>query len=99
MGLLCSNAIYGSTFNEKLKKELLKSFNDSPGNIKGQKLRFIIFDSGFKEGIDLFDFKLSSYFITKNNSLIDTNNRSCNKNMWSKRIGFSTLSRLAFICI
>ena len=62
MGLLCSNAIYGSTFNEKLKKELLKLFNERPGNIKGQKLRFIIFDSGFKEGIDLFDVKYVHIF-------------------------------------
>ena len=62
VGLLCSNSIYGSTFNEKLKKELLKLFNERPGNIKGQKLRFIIFDSGFKEGIDLFDVKYVHIF-------------------------------------
>ena len=62
VGLLCSNAIYGSTFNEKLKKELLKLFNERPSNINGQKLRFIIFDSGFKEGIDLFDVKYVHIF-------------------------------------
>ena len=62
VGLLCSNAIYNSNFNEKIKKELLTLFNERPGNIKGQKLRFIIFDSGFKEGIDLFDVKYVHIF-------------------------------------
>tara|TARA_B100001093_G_C26844367_1_gene1022056 strand:+ start:215 stop:3361 length:3147 start_codon:yes stop_codon:yes gene_type:complete len=61
-GLLCSNSIYGTTFNEKIKKELLQLFNERPGNIQGQKLRFIIFDSGFKEGIDLFDVKYVHIF-------------------------------------
>ena len=61
-GLLCSNSIYGSTFTEKIKKELLKLFNSRPDNINGQKLRFIIFDSGFKEGIDLFDVKYVHIF-------------------------------------
>jgi len=61
-GLLCSNSIYGSTFNEKLKKSLLNLFNSRPGNIYGNKIRFIIFDSGFKEGIDLFDVKYVHIF-------------------------------------
>ena len=61
-GLLCSNSIYNSNFNEKLKKELLKLFNSRPENINGKKLRFIIFDSGFKEGIDLFDVKYVHIF-------------------------------------
>ena len=41
-GLLCSNSIYNSNFNEKLKKELLKLFNSRPDNINGKKLRLII---------------------------------------------------------
>jgi hypothetical protein len=61
-GLLSSNAIYGSTFNEKVKKELLTLFNSRPNNIYGKKIRFIIFDSGFKEGIDLFDVKYVHIF-------------------------------------
>ena len=61
-GLLCSNSIYNSNFNEKLKKELLKLFNSRPDNINGKKIRFIIFDSGFKEGIDLFDVKYVHIF-------------------------------------
>ena len=61
-GLLCSNSIYDTTFNEKIKKELLELFNKRPSNINGQKLRFIILDSGFKEGIDLFDVKYVHIF-------------------------------------
>ena len=60
--LLCSNSIYGSTFNEKLKKTVLDTFNSRPGNINGNKIRIIVLDSGFKEGIDLFDVKYVHIF-------------------------------------
>jgi hypothetical protein len=63
-GLLCSNSIYGTTFNEKIKQELLKIFNKRPNNIQGENIRFIILDSGFKEGIDLFDVKYVHIFET-----------------------------------
>jgi hypothetical protein len=59
---LCSNATYGSNFNEKLKKEILKVYNERPTNIHGENVRFIILDSGFKEGIDLFDVKYVHIF-------------------------------------
>ena len=61
-GLLSSNTIFNTNVGEILKKNLLKLFNERPGNIHGQKLRFIIFDSGFKEGIDLFDVKYVHIF-------------------------------------
>jgi hypothetical protein len=61
-GLLCSNSIYGTTFNEKIKKNLLDTFNSRPANINGNKLRIIVLDSGFKEGIDLFDVKYVHVF-------------------------------------
>jgi hypothetical protein len=60
--LLCSNTIYDATFNEKIKKEVLKTFNERPANINGKNVRLIIFDSGFKEGIDLFDVKYVHIF-------------------------------------
>jgi len=60
--LLSSNSIYGTTFNEKIKKEVLKTFNERPVNIHGKNVRLIIFDSGFKEGIDLFDVKYVHIF-------------------------------------
>ena len=60
--LLCSNTIYDTTFNEKIKREVLKTFNERPANINGKNVRLIIFDSGFKEGIDLFDVKYVHIF-------------------------------------
>jgi hypothetical protein len=60
--LLCSNTIYDTTFNEKIKREILRTFNERPANINGKNVRLIIFDSGFKEGIDLFDVKYVHIF-------------------------------------
>jgi superfamily II DNA or RNA helicase len=60
--LLCSNSIYDATFNETIKREVLKTFNERPANINGKNVRLIIFDSGFKEGIDLFDVKYVHIF-------------------------------------
>ncbi len=61
-GILASNSLYGSKINERLKRELLNLYNSRPDNINGKKIRFIIFDSGFKEGIDLFDVKYVHIF-------------------------------------
>jgi len=44
------------------RKELLKKFNARPENIHGEKIRIIILDSGFREGIDLFDVKYVHLF-------------------------------------
>ncbi len=61
-GLLCSNSIYDKTFTEHAKKELLSIYNERPSNINGENIRFIILDSGYKEGIDLFDVKYVHIF-------------------------------------
>ena len=61
-GLLSSSPIYGMEFTQKLKKELLQTYNKRPDNVQGQLIRFIILDSGFKEGIDLFDVKYVHIF-------------------------------------
>jgi len=61
-GLLSSSAIFKSEFNQKLKKEVLSVYNNRPDNIHGENMRFIILDSGFKEGIDLFDVKYVHIF-------------------------------------
>ena len=37
-------------------------YNKRPDNIQGENMRFIILDSGFKEGIDLFDVKYVHIF-------------------------------------
>lgn len=55
--LLTSSVIYGKPFPATLKKDILSVFNERPDNIYGKKIRFIIIDSGYKEGIDLFDVK------------------------------------------
>jgi hypothetical protein len=56
-GVLSSTALYNKPFSDKLKKKLLSVYNERPENIHGENMRFIILDSGFKEGIDLFDVK------------------------------------------
>ena len=61
-GMLSSTAIFNSEFNQKFKKEILNRYNKRPDNIHGEQMRFIILDSGFKEGIDLFDVKYVHIF-------------------------------------
>ena len=61
-GLLSSSAIFGTDYTQKFKKEVLQMYNKRPENIQGADMRFIILDSGFKEGIDLFDVKYTHIF-------------------------------------
>ena len=60
--LLCSVQIYNKPFPVKLKKSIISKFNERPDNINGKNIRFIIIDSGYKEGIDLFDVKYIQIF-------------------------------------
>lgn len=60
--LLCSVQLYGKPFSVKLKKAILSKFNERPDNIYGNNIRYIIIDSGYKEGIDLFDVKYVHIF-------------------------------------
>jgi hypothetical protein len=52
--ILSSTAIYNNPFTAKGKASILKMYNVRPGNVHTEDLHFIIFDSGFKEGIYLF---------------------------------------------
>ena len=61
-GILSSTAIFNTDFNQKFKKKVLQTYNKRPDNIQGADMRFIILDSGFKEGIDLFDVKYVHIF-------------------------------------
>ncbi len=61
-GILCSSTLFGDNLTVKKRKEMLASFNKRPDNINGDNIRFIILDSGFKEGIDLFDVKYVHIF-------------------------------------
>ena len=62
VALLCSVQIYNKPFPVKLKKSILSKYNERPDNINGKNIRFIILDSGYKEGIDLFDVKYVHIF-------------------------------------
>jgi len=55
--LLSSMAIYEKPFPIKLRNKILEIFNSRPDNIYGEKIRFLLIDQGFKEGIDVFDVK------------------------------------------
>lgn len=60
--LLSSVQIYDKPFPVKLKKHIIELFNKRPDNINGKTIRFIILDSGYKEGIDIFDVKYVHIF-------------------------------------
>ena len=60
--LLSSVSVYDQPINVPLKKEILKNFNSRPDNVHGELARIIVMDSGFKEGIDLFDIKYVHIF-------------------------------------
>ena len=60
--VLSSTALWDSPFKHKLKKEVLDVYNARPDNVHGERCRFIVLDSGFKEGIDLFDVKYVHLF-------------------------------------
>ena len=67
-GLLSSTSIYDKPTNLKTAKNIVTLYNKRPDNVYGDNMRFIILDSGFKEGIDLFDVKYVHIFETPKNS-------------------------------
>jgi len=60
--VLSSTALWNTPVDARNTKEILSVFNERPSNIHGDKFRFIILDSGFKEGVDLFDVKYAHIF-------------------------------------
>jgi hypothetical protein len=66
--LLSSVSVFDKPISVKLKKDILARFNQRPDNIYGENARIIIMDSGFKEGIDLFDIKYVHIFEPSLNS-------------------------------
>jgi hypothetical protein len=60
--LLSSVSVYDQGISVINKKAILKKFNQRPDNVNGELARIIIMDSGFKEGIDLFDVKYVHIF-------------------------------------
>ena len=55
--LLASIGVYEQPISVGLKKSILKKFNQRTENVHGDLARIIVMDSGYKEGIDLFDIK------------------------------------------
>lgn len=55
--LLSSIGVYDRPITVVNKKSILKTFNSRPDNVYGELARIIVMDSGYKEGIDLFDIK------------------------------------------
>jgi hypothetical protein len=66
--LLSSVSVFDQPISVANKKQILATFNKRPDNIHGEDIRFIIMDSGFKEGIDLFDIKYVHIFEPSVNS-------------------------------
>ena len=62
--LLSSTSTFDRTFNQKTVKSIVNMYNKRPSNVHGDEVRFIVLDSGFKEGIDLFDVKYAHLFET-----------------------------------
>lgn len=60
--MMCSVGVYDQPISVVMKKSMLSKFNQRPENVQGDLVRFIILDSGFKEGIDLFDIKYIHIF-------------------------------------
>ncbi len=63
--LLSSVGVYEQPLSVSKKKEILARFNSRPDNVYGDIARIIVMDSGFKEGIDLFDIKYVHIFETQ----------------------------------
>jgi hypothetical protein len=59
---LLSSAVFDKTFTVGLKRSVLQTFNSRPDNVNGELARIIVLDSGYKEGIDLFDVKYVHIF-------------------------------------
>jgi hypothetical protein len=60
--MLSSGGVYDSPISVINKKQILAKFNERPNNVYGKNVRFIVMDSGYKEGIDLFDIKYVHIF-------------------------------------
>lgn len=60
--VLASTQLYSKPITVEFKKQLLTKFNKRPDNVYGEKIRVIVLDSGYKEGIDLFDVKYVHLF-------------------------------------
>lgn len=56
-GIFTKGMIYKRVVSRKLVSKVNKLYNERPGNIQGEKLRFIIIDKNYLEGVSFFDVK------------------------------------------
>jgi len=56
-GLLTTSTVFKKPLTVGLKKKMMLRMNERPTNINGENIRIIILDSGYKEGLDVFDVK------------------------------------------
>ena len=56
-GLLTTSTVYKKPLTVGLKKKMMTMMNERPANVNGANMRIIILDSGYKEGLDVFDIK------------------------------------------
>ena len=56
-GLLTTSTVYQKPLTVGLKKKMMTLMNERPSNVNGENMRIIILDSGYKEGLDVFDVK------------------------------------------
>ena len=56
-GLLTTSTVYQKPLTVGLKKKMMTLMNERPNNVYGENMRIIILDSGYKEGLDVFDVK------------------------------------------
>jgi hypothetical protein len=80
--LLCSTTVYNQKISVSARKNMLARFNDRTDNVNGSQIRFMVMDSGFKEGIDLFDVKYvhifePSTFYSEQKQIIGRATRTC----------------------
>lgn len=80
--LLSSTTVYEQAISVSARKNILARFNDRDTNENGSQIRFMIMDSGFKEGIDLFDVKYvhifePSIFFAEQKQIIGRATRTC----------------------
>ena len=79
---LTGSSLYKASMKKETVSKIISKFNARPTNINGEKLRFIIIDRNFLEGIDLYDVKyfhiLDPYlFSTELTQLIGRATRTC----------------------
>ena len=60
--IMSSVNVFDQPLSVQVKKDMLSRFNSRPDNVHGENIRFMLMDSGFKEGIDLYDLKYIHIF-------------------------------------